>query len=181
MNKSTQTIYNYLPPLLKEYGIAEKLKAMNNAYALAMEYTENNAELYGNIQDLEHNSGVYLDATCKLYNKFRFDGETDEELRDRTRLKIVTDTSDCSIVAINEKIKAINPSMYVIENTYGIPALLQIRGASSIEEYDTAYEYVNEMRAAGIAILASLVATDRTWQEVYDAFPTWNDLEQYYW
>lgn len=181
--KSKEAIFNYTPPILQEDGVATKFKQLNEIYAEAIEFTEDNADYYGNIQDLEHNTGVYLDATCKLYSVFRNDGETDDELRARAHSNTVTDVADCSVVALNSAVKAlVGPNVYVVENPRGVPASIAMLGATTIDDYHKGVDTLNASRAAGIFIVESYyVATGNTWGDMNTNFADWQEVSEINW
>lgn len=181
MKKSIETIVKYTPPTLLENGVATKFKELNNAYAIVLETTEDDAELYGNIQDLEHNTGVYLDATAKVYNTFRLQNETDDELRERIKTKVISGFSGCSLIEINNGIRQQHPNITVIENYQNRPASIAINGGEDLEQFMIAFNLANSLRAAGIRVLVYIYETGANWGNVNNTFNSWGHASLVQW
>lgn len=158
MIKSKETILKYTPPTLKENGIAEKFKQLNNVYAEVMEGTETDAEYYGNIQDLEHNAGIYLDATGRLFNVYRFPEENDDNYRERIKQSVSNRLYSCSLVDQNNLLKKYFPNsgMTMEENPNNEPATIRINGSASTRDMVNSVRLINNIRAGGVKFLQNI-------------------------
>lgn len=154
-NLSSYWLPKYLPPIMQEEERALNLKNMIASYGAIMSLTDENYNAYGNIQDLQNNTGYNLDATGRLFGVSRNYGENDTSYRNRIITSIANKMFDCSLVSQNELLKQYYPNsgMYVDENPFGQQATISIEGWNDYSEMISAMSLIENVRAAGIKFI----------------------------
>lgn len=152
----------YLPPIMQSNENATNIKNLITSYCMALNKTDSNYIDYGNIQDVEHNLGLNLDATGKLFNVYRKANESDAAFRERIKASVVNKLYNCSIVDQNKLLKYYLPqaNLEVVDNPDGQMATIKLKGQASLADYQYGVELVRKLKAAGVKLLEEIIISE---------------------
>lgn len=190
--KTSEALIKFLPPIYtdEEKGINVK-KFLTSAGGVS-DTVDENYVIYGNITDVENNTGVHLDASGILNNVFRLEGEEDEAYRNRILRTRRKKSLGCSLPEIQAQVdETLGRVTRIVENMEGrFPISSEAiighipddgTGQLSFDELFLIIQILKDRKAGGVAIRIVITDVIETWGDVYEIFPTWGDLLEYVW
>lgn len=190
--KTSEALVKFLPSIYQadEHGV--NVKKLLVALGISGDETDVSYQIYGNINDVQNNTGVALDATAAVHHVFRLLDEDDESLRARILLSKTNNSLDCSLPSIQKQVdNAFGRVTIVVENMEGQTPIGReaVIGHVPINKYEQIsfddlsliMQILRERKAGGVKIRVIITDVLETWGDVYNVFPTWGDLTDYVW
>lgn len=171
-------IFELLPNVLKEEGVATNFKKVLEVYAQTTSYNDRDSVRYGNVLDIYSASNGEIDFIGNMYYVFRIIGETDYDYRERIISTIISRRAPVTLPEIQQAVDSVvdNGKLYILENHQGKPANIFITGTANEDSIRRTLSLTKEFLPAGVGLFVPVVSFNK-WQSIKDQFTTWQSLK----